>query len=172
MVRTELFSSRRLIRTAIILGGAVSMVSAADTAPSNSPRCIRVSGFFDEQVVTSGCSSAVGLCTGSRYQGDLIADSFFTASTIVPTTDTPDTGVVFATGESILTNARVGGKRGSLTIKNAAVFHTAGDGELLDVQTIVGGSDDLAGATGVIRAVGNFVNGAGRSTFDGSICLP
>jgi hypothetical protein len=114
----------------------------------------------------------IGLCTTYRYQGNLVADNFFTAATIVPTADTALTGVVFATGESILSNVHIAGKRGTLTIKNAAVFHTTGDGELLDVQTIVAGTGDLVGATGVIRTVGTFVNGAGRSVFDGFVCLP
>jgi len=131
-----------------------------------------VSGFYDEQIVSTGCTSVIGLCTTYRYQGNLVADNFFTAATIVPTADTPITGVVFATGESILTNVHIAGKRGTLTIKNAAVFHTTDDGELLDVQTIVAGAGDLVGATGVIRAVGTFVNGAGRSVFDGFVCLP
>jgi hypothetical protein len=101
-----------------------------------------------------------------------MGDNFFTAATIVQTADTSQTGVVFATGESALTNVQVAGRRGTLTIKNAAVFHTGGNGELLDVQTIVAGTGDLAGATGVIRTVGTFVDGTGRSVFDGSVCVP
>ena len=36
----------------------------------------------------------------------------------------------------------------------------------------VAGIGDLAEATGVIRTGGTFVNGAGRSVFDGVVCLP
>src|SRR5262245_48392223 len=165
-------SKRPLVRTAGMLSGVVWLFAVAVFGQTNDPKCIRVSGFYEEQIVSSGCASPVGLCTTYQYQGNLTADNFFTATTIVPTADTPVTGVVFATGQSILTNVHIAGKRGALTIKNAAVFHTTGDGELLDVQTIVAGAGDLIGATGVIRAVGTFVNGAGRSVFDGFVCLP
>ena len=167
------WSSRRLLaRTATILISVLWLFTVAGFGQTHDPKCIRVSGFYDEQIVSTGCTSVIGLCTTYRYQGNLVADNFFTAATIVPTADTPITGVVFATGESILTNVHIAGKRGTLTIKNAAVFHTTDDGELLDVQTIVAGAGDLVGATGVIRAVGTFVNGAGRSVFDGFVCLP
>ena len=172
MFHTVWSARKPLVLTAVILSGVVWLCAVAGFGKPNNSKCIRVSGFYDEQVVTSGCTSPIGLCTTYRYQGNLAADNFFTAETIVPTADTPLTGVVFATGESILTNVQVAGRRGTLTIKNAAVFHTAGDGELLDVQTIVAGTGDLEGATGVIRTEGNFVSGAGRSVFDGFVCLP
>jgi hypothetical protein len=172
MFRIVWSSGRPQVWIAGILSGVVWLCTVAGFGQPNNPKCIQVSGFYDEQAVTSGCTSAVGLCTTYRYQGNLVADNFFTAETIVPTADTQATEVVFATGESILTNVHVAGRRGTLTIKNAAVFHTTGGGELLDVQTIVAGTGDLTGATGVIRTVGNFVNGAGRSVFDGFVCLP
>jgi hypothetical protein len=164
-------SSRALLRTAIALTGVTLFCSTAAFAQSN-PKCTRVFGFFREQAATTGCESPVGLCTTARYQGLLSGDSLFTATEIIPFADTQTTGVIAAAGDTTLTNARLGLKRGTLTIKNAAVFHTAGSGELLDIQTIVGGTGDFEGATGVLRAVGNFVDGSGTSFFDGSVCLP
>jgi len=172
MLRIFWSSKRPMVRSAGIVSGVLWLCAVTAFAQANNPKCIRVNGFYNEQIVTNGCTSVIGLCTTYQYQGNLVADNFFTAATIVPTSDTPFTGVVFATGKSILTNVHIAGRRGTLTIKNAAVFHTTGDGELLDVQTIVAGTGDLAGATGVIRTAGTFVNGVGRSIFDGQVCLP
>jgi hypothetical protein len=168
-----LFSSRqRLVYIVATLVGVVGLCSPSGFGEPKNPKCIRVTGFYEERIVTSGCTSSVGLCTEYHYQGNLTGDNFFTATNVLTSTDTATTAVVFATGDSILSNVHVAGRRGTLTIKNAAVFHTAGEGELLDVQTIISGSDDLAGATGVIRTVGTFVDGAGRSVFDGFVCVP
>jgi hypothetical protein len=164
--------SRHLVCIAAILSCILWVGSGSGSAQSNDSKCIRVTGFYEETATTNNCSSPVRLCTEYRYQGNLTADNFFTAATIVATADTPATGVVFATGDSVLTNVHVAGRRGTLIIKNAAVFHTAGEGELLDIQTIVGGTGELAGASGVTHSVGDFVNGAGSSVFDGFTCLP
>jgi hypothetical protein len=66
----------------------------------------------------------------------------------------------------------VRGKEGTLLIKNAGAYRTVGDGDIVDVQVITGGTGELAGATGVLRASGTFVDGAGESEYIGSICLP
>jgi hypothetical protein len=42
---------------------------------------------------------------------------------------------------------------------------TSGDGDIVDLQLIVGG-------TGALRASGTFVAGSGESKYIGSICLP
>jgi hypothetical protein len=152
--------------------GVASFGYGLVAAQTSEPKCVRVSGFYEERAMSDGCTSPIGLCTTYRYQGTLQADNFFTASSILTNIDTSTTGVVFATGDSALTDVRVVGRRGTLAIKNAAVFHTTGGGELLDVQTIVGGGGQLSGATGVIKTVGNFVDGVGRSDFEGFVCLP
>lgn len=49
-----------------------------------------------------------------------------------------------------------------------------GEGEILDLQTIVGGTGELASASGIIRADGLFdsATGSGESEYVGNICLP
>jgi hypothetical protein len=171
MVSNITFSLRRSW-IAVLCCGVAGFGCGLAAAQTSEPKCVQVAGFYEERAVTAECTSPVALCTAYHYRGALEADNFFTASSIVDTADTPITGVVFATGDSALTDVRVAGRRGTLAIKNAAVFHTTGDGELLDVQTIVGGGGELAGATGVIKTIGNFVDGAGQSDFEGVVCLP
>ncbi len=89
----------------------------------------------------------------------------------MPTADTPTTGVLLFTSDSVI-HARIKGKEGNLIIKNAGAFNTGGDGDIVDLQRIVGGTGALVGATGALRASGAFVAGSGESEYIGSICLP
>ncbi len=70
--------------------------------------------------------------------------------------------------------AKVRGARGNLLIKNAGVFQSTGDGNIVDLQVVTGGTGDLTGATGAIRASGLFspTTGSGSSEYEGKICLP
>jgi hypothetical protein len=70
-------------------------------------------------------------------------------------------------------NATVTGRSGTLIIKNAGAFASANGGPIVDLQTIVGGTDQLAGATGALRAEGTFSAATGgRSRYEGILCLP
>ena len=70
-------------------------------------------------------------------------------------------------------HAELRGRQGDLIIKNSGAFHTTGAGEIVDLQTIVGGTGELTGATGALRAEGTFsAETGGRSTYVGTVCLP
>lgn len=71
------------------------------------------------------------------------------------------------TSDSVI-HARIQGKKVNLIIKNTGAFNTGGDGDIVDLQRIVGGTGALAGATGVLRASGAFVAGSGESELLGA----
>jgi hypothetical protein len=155
-----------------LAGGACALLIASGNVAAAS-QCKSVHGTLEESLVAPPpCTSPVGLCTTAQMSGNLKGVALFTASSIIPSVDTATTGVVFVTGDTIVVDARLGGNRGTLNIKNAAAFRTTGDGDLADVQVIIGGSGDFAGATGSLRISGNFVAGAGTSDFEGTVCLP
>jgi hypothetical protein len=160
-------SSIRLLPLILVLCFVVETSADAKT-------CRRVEGFLEESLVTSGCASPVGLCTVAQMFGHLKGQIDFVASEIIATADTPTTGVVFVTGDSVITSARFEDRQGTLTLKDAASYQTIGSGNLVDIQTVVGGTDDLAGATGLLRISGNFspTTGTGTSNFEGQICVP
>jgi len=162
---------RPKIRLAVTLGSIALL--GASAAPSEAAECKAVRGHFEETLVTGPtCTSPVGLCTVAQMLGALQGTAHFTASAIIPSADTPTTSVVFVIGDTLIEGAKVAGQRGTLIVKNAAAFRTTDDGDLADVQTITGGTDDLSGATGSLRISGNFVGTSGSATYQGVVCLP
>lgn len=163
-----------------LTGGAVAglaLLVAGSGAGAASP-CFDVKGQYDEHAVSEGCASPVGLCIALTYSGGLRGDAFGTATTIVPTVDTgtpasPGTGVLAFTSDTVV-HATVKGRTGDLLIKNAGVFQPTGNGDIVDLQTITGGTGELAGATGALRASGTFspVTFSGSSRYVGQVCLP
>jgi hypothetical protein len=140
---------------------------------ANAADCKSVRGTLEETQVTGpACTSPVGLCTVAQMFGHLKGQARFTATAITPSADTPTTGVVFVTGDTTVQDARLGGKRGTLAVKNAAAFRTIGEGDLSDTQVIIGGTGDFIGATGSLRISGTFVNGSGTSSYEGTVCVP
>jgi hypothetical protein len=153
------------ILTLLGMSGGISTANAAD--------CKAVRGTLEETQVTGpACTSPVGLCTVAQMFGHLKGQARFTATAIIPSVDTPTTGVVFVIGDTTVQDARLGGKRGTLAIKNAAAFRTVGEGDLSDTQVIVAGTGDFIGATGSLRISGTFVNGSGTSSYEGTVCVP
>jgi hypothetical protein len=150
--------------------GAVMLAVPAVGAHAQSS-CTLVIGHYVEHAVEENCTSPVGLCIAGEYTGVIKGAFDGSATSLVPTGDTPTTGVLLFTSDSVI-HARVKGKEGDLIIKNAGAFNTVGDGDIVDLQRIVGGTGALAGATGALRASGTFVAGSGESEYIGSICLP
>lgn len=156
--------------------GLVLLVAGSGAGAANP--CFDVKGHYDEHAVSEGCASPVGLCIALTYSGGVRGDAFGTATSIIPTVDTgtptaPGTGVLGFTSDSVI-HARVHGRTGDLIIKNAGVFQPTGNGDIVDLQTITGGTGELAGATGALRASGTFspVTFSGSSDYEGRICLP
>jgi hypothetical protein len=165
-------SVSRRIRLGVVLGGlAIILVPAASAQAETG--CLAVTGFYVERPVTGPtCESEIGLCIAATYYGGVRGDAQARATSIVATADTPTTTVQLFTSESAITGS-VADRSGTLFVKNAGAFAAGGDGSIVDVQTIVGGTGDLAGATGALRAHGTFTfPDGGRSGYTGTVCLP
>lgn len=159
-----------IVRSALVGAGALASVLVLTSAASAEPLCRAVSGEYQERDASGpDCTSPVELCIAGDYRGDIRGPFSGEATALLPTADTPATGVVLFTSDSRI-DARIGSRAGMLTIKNAGAFRTVADGSIVDVQVIVGGTGDFAGATGAIRASGTFVAGSGTSTYTGTVC--
>ena len=141
-------------------------IMAVDSTASATANVV---GHFSSVVVGGpDCLSPIGLCTRGTLSGGLKGSFFFTATSLVPTADTPTTGVVLYTGEIVLTT-----KDGTLTCKDAGGFQTVGAGAVSSVCAIVAGTAGLAGASGTIQFVGTFtVADGGDGDYRASVSLP
>jgi hypothetical protein len=150
---------------ALVLLGLLPVGPAATAAQS----CRHVSGHFTLQPVSGPlCASPVGICAGGAYAGPLAGPLQFTGSSLIPTVDTPSTGVVILTGDSVITTTR-----GLLRTKDAAALQTTGAGDFGELITIVGGTGDWLGAAGTLRTQGTFTaTDGGAGTYDGEVCRP
>jgi hypothetical protein len=129
--------------------------------------CKKVSGKFTLTSVTGPtCQSGVGICATGSYSGGVAGSSAFVGTSLVQTVDTPTTGVVLLTGDNQITT-----KAGLLLTKDAIVLRTTGAGDFAEVDTVVSGTGEWAGATGVLRAQGTFtVEEGGGGEYAGQIC--
>lgn len=130
--------------------------------------CKKVKGKFTlEGFSAPACTSPVGICANGNFSGDLAGTSVFTGTNLIQSVDTPTTGVVFLTGDTILTTTN-----GTLLTKDAISLATTGDGEFGEVDTIMGGTGQWLGYTGKFTATGTFANGSGEGTYSGLVCAP
>ncbi|HET9648895.1 MAG TPA: DUF3224 domain-containing protein [Microlunatus sp.] len=165
--------SRNLRRAALAGGGtALALVLATASPSAASSLCQQVRGSYTEHAVSGNCQSPVGLCIIGTYTGQIRGEFRGQATTISTTADTPTTGVATFTSDSTIT-ATIGQQSGTLIIKNAGAFAASNGGPIVDLQTIVGGTGDLAGASGALRATGTFqASSGGHSDYEGTVCIP
>jgi hypothetical protein len=151
------------------LAAALAMLTASEAATA--ARCRPINGHFTEQAFIEGCQSPVGLCLAGTLSGAVTGTFVTTGTESIPTGDTPATGVVHFTADTVV-HARLGKLAGDIAIKNAGVNRIQATGEIIDLQTIVGGTGNFIGASGSIQTFGTFVEGVGRSEYSGTVCLP
>jgi hypothetical protein len=156
-----------------VMGAGLALVLTAPGVNAES-RCRHVAGHYAEHAAApTACPSPVGLCIEGEFSGSVRGAFAVTATSLAPTADTPMTAVVHFTGDGVI-HARTGGKQGDIHFKSAGAFHTVGTGEIVDLQSITGGTGAFAGASGALRASGTFdpATGSGESEYSGTVCLP
>lgn len=160
----------RFVRPALGLGAASVALLVGSAAPSEAASgCRDVRGFYVQHGTSENCTSPVGLCIAGTYSGQIRGDFFGAATSITTTADTATTGAAMFTSDSTI-DATVGSRSGTLVIKNAGAF--AASGPIVDLQTIVGGTGELLGASVALRAQGTFsAADGGRSQYEGTVCL-
>ncbi|MEZ4732886.1 MAG: hypothetical protein R3E79_37775 [Caldilineaceae bacterium] len=169
---TKLFQNRSKlgIRLAAFALAGMTVLTASSGAYAD-VRCRKVEGRYAEHIVPPpDCTSAYGLCIAGEYRGDVQGNFFGAVTSLTPTAVGE---VQLFTSDSTI-HARIGNKEGDLIIKNAGAFQTAGAGNIVDLQYIVGGTGQFAGASGALRASGTFdsATGMGESSYEGEVCLP
>ncbi|MBL8471522.1 MAG: hypothetical protein KF778_15620 [Rhodocyclaceae bacterium] len=155
----------KLMAAAALMSGALA-ANAAQT-------CYPVTGHYTESAeFPPTCGSPVFLCLKGNVSGTLRGSFATTVNVLVPSADTPTTGVVAFNSDTVATGF-IGNRSGTLQIKNAGSIRGAGAGEIVDLQVIVGGTGDFAGASGAIMSNGHFdqATGSGTSEYSGTVCV-
>jgi hypothetical protein len=160
-------ATSRWIRLAVLaLSAVVAVVLVGNAAAA--PSCRKVNGKLTLQALpSSSCVSAISLCASATLSGDLAGVSSFAGTSQAVTADTPATAVILLTGDNAIHTSG-----GTLLTKDAIVLQTIGAGQFGEVDTVVGGTGEWAGATGAFRAQGTFANGVGAGEYIGEICRP
>ena len=159
-------NTSRWAKRAVTVVAAVVALALLNGAASAASECTLVKGKFTLQpFAPPDCTSPVELCATGIYKGGIKGSSVFIGSSLTPTADTPTTAVVLLTGDNSIET-----RGGTLLTKDAIVLRTAGAGEFAEVDTIVGGTGDWAGASGQITASGTFTAAGGEGTYRGEIC--
>ena len=100
-----------------------------------------------------------------RLTGGIQGDFVFEATSTLPSNVA---AVLLYTG-----TLTVRTRHGDLSCINAGAFNTVGDGEVVDLCEITGGTGRYAGATGYLRVFGTFTpTEGGNSDYNGILRLP
>jgi hypothetical protein len=167
-------SSPRVQGVPLSLWLAAALILVGTQALASPPSCRTVQGTASlHPVPAPDCQSPVEICGQGAFTGGLRGHYSSMLFTLTETADTAATQVSLFTAETTIPAARVGNWRGKLVLKEAGSFHTAGAGEFAELYSAAGGTGDFANATGVLRALGTFVDGIGGSiVYQGQICVP
>lgn len=130
-----------------------------------------VSGKFDTEVVVGGdCDAPAGICATGTTTGNLKGTFTLRVAEIIPTSDTPTTGVILFTGDGTVET-----KNGTLRCKNSGVLQTRDHGVLTSLCLVTGeGTGDWVGASGYFQVDGTVDLAAAVATgsYKGQIARP
>lgn len=159
------------IRRGLVLGIAVCTVSLIASPAGADPQCKPVVGSFVANVVVTGCTSPVGLCTAGRVWGGIQGTYEFTMSSAVPNGEPEVPTISFFTGHSKVTL-----KTGDVVLgtDTGVIDLPPGNGGFASLITFKGGTGAMSNATGQIRLRGDFDPVAGTTSGDylGTLCRP
>lgn len=158
--------ARKVNRTlsVVVLMACGLLVAAAGVPASAAPDS--VNGKF-ELANASGpdCSSSVGICMTGSVSGRIKGTFSFTATSLVPTLDTPTLGVIVTTGD-----ATVDTRGGTIACKLTGTLQVTDEGPFVGLCVVTGGTGDWEGVTGYLRTTGTFtLGGGGTGSYDGRI---
>ncbi len=152
-----------------MVAAAMMMIGANANAAG---QCVKVAGYFDlHEVAGTACTSPVGVCTAGNFVGGMNGRYMSPFFTVTETAETPKTGVVLFTAETVIERARVGSRTGKLVLSEGGAYSTP-DGAFGQLFTVTSGTGGLAGATGTLRGMGTYQAATGgNAIYSGEICF-
>ena len=160
-------AGRRAVWALVVAVAAASIALLGAVSGSAATKTSLKGTLTTEPVTGSSCGSSVGICFTGAIEGKLKGTLTGTGTSVIPTADTPTTGVVLVTSDvGIQTTS------GDLVLKDATVLRTTGTGEFSAIWTVIGGTGLYTAATGAIQVTGSFVpGGTSTATYVGTLQL-
>jgi hypothetical protein len=161
------------IAIAILIATSIGAVVAFPTArvrAANAAKCKLVRGHAISHTIPGpDCASPIGLCAGGQLYGGIKGELTLIATNLMPTQDTPVTGVFLYTADDVIRT-----KTGDIYTKDAGALNLTPNstGDDVSIATITGGTGEYAGATGNLRIYGTFSETSGEFNYEGQICTP
>lgn len=151
---------------AAAFAACIAALAVAGPAASAAPQA--VNGFFRVHALTGpDCASGLGVCLAGDVSGRIKGAFSFKAAEIIPTADTPTTGVLVITGDATVETGD-----GEILCKLTGSLQITGDGPFVSICIVTGGTGAWAEATGYLRTSGAFVfDAGGTGTYDGKVVV-
>lgn len=145
------FTKQRLSAALAALAVVATAAVAVGGRPASAVSEVVV-GKFDTQVVVGGqCDAPRGICATGTTTGNLKGTFTLRVTEVIPTADTPQTGVLLFIGDGTVET-----KGGTLKCKNSGALQTQGDGILTSLCVVTGdGTGDWADASGYFQVDGS-----------------
>ena len=161
--------SNRSRRWPVVVCLAVCALVLAFVGPAASAAPESVNGFFRVEAATGpDCTSAAGVCLAGDVSGRIKGRFSFAATELIPTTDTPTTGVLVTIGDAVVDT-----DDGEIACKMTGSLQVGGDGPFVSICIVTGGTGKWEGATGYLRTTGTFAfDAGGTGTYDGKVVVP
>ena len=145
---------------------AITATSVAAAGADDGDGCRKVQARLTSMSVTEGCTSPFGCFAGS-ISGSGLLNGTFTAVVfgVAPSAGLPElepVTKVSVSGERVITT-----KSWTLTLHTLTAFDTA-TGEFDELNQVIGGTGQFAGATGTLHLFGGATN-AELTSFEGNI---
>jgi hypothetical protein len=150
-MRLPIRSSKGWAGVALAALALVAAVAAFAGAPASAVSEV-VAGKFDTRVVIGGedCDAPSGICAIGTTTGNLKGRFTLRVAEVIPTNDSPVTGVLLFTGDGTVET-----KEGTLRCKNTGALQTTGAGILTSLCVVTGdGTGAWAGASGHFQVDG------------------
>lgn len=125
-----------------------------------------VNGYFKVHSDTgASCHSSVGVCLSGNISGRIKGGFSFTATSVIPTNDTPTTSAIVTTGDAVVATGD-----GDIRCKMTGTLQLTGDGPFVSLCVVTGGTGKWATASGYLRTSGTFTfDDGGGGTYDGKV---
>ena len=125
--------------------------------------CQRIEARLATATVAENCPSPVGLCAAGVVSRNALIRGTTFANVLGLAPSAGLAGIIPETTLSLAGERTISASQGTLSFRFATIFDTA-KGEFAEINTVTGGTERFAGATGTL-----WITGSGTTVFEGQV---